>query len=363
MPPPPPPSQSAPQAMSFTLHSQIEVAPPPVTVPTPTSEDPHARMDRLEQGLRQLRTSDRAITWEGFDGVPVASLPAKFRMPDIERYTGIGCPRLHLRLYSTMMRAHGLDEPQMITLFPLSLSGAAQRWFASLESSRRRTWDDLAQEFLRQFSFNTVVDVSRRELEALRQRTEESVSSFISRWRGKIAEIVDRPSERDQIQMVLRSLQPRIARHVVGVPFTDFGSLVMALYDVEDSITRGLWADSSLSDVKGKKPFVGPRPTEVGAISSSSQRPLRRHQSIPHFPSLILPMHFISTGHGHLVRLTIRRTCHRHWFCLLMPLRALRDPRSPTQPQGSHATLLSSPRDLRRLLRDLEPSRLLVRLL
>ncbi|RVW96839.1 hypothetical protein CK203_026181 [Vitis vinifera] len=183
--------------------------------------------------------------------MPVASLPAKFRMPDIERYTGIGCPRLHLRLYSTVMRAHGLDEPQMITLFPLSLSGAAQRWFASLESSRRRTWDDLAQEFLRQFSFNTVVDVSRRELEALRQRTEESVSSFISRWRGKIAEIVDRPSERDQIQM--------------------------------DGITRGLWADSSPSDVKGKKPFIGPRPTEVGAISSSSQRPFRRHQPIPQF--------------------------------------------------------------------------------
>ncbi|WJZ87423.1 hypothetical protein VitviT2T_006803 [Vitis vinifera] len=281
VPPPPPPSQSAPQAMPFTLHSQTGVAPPPITVPTPTSEDPHARMDRLEQGLRQLRTLDRATTWEGFDGVPVASLPAKFRMPDIERYTGIGCPRLHLRLYSTVMRAHGLDEPQMITLFPLSLSGAAQRWFASLEASRRRTWDDLAQEFLRQFSFNTVVDVSRRELEALRQRAEESVSSFISRWRGKIAEIIDRPSERDQIQMVLRSLQPRIARHVVGAPFTDFGSLVMALYDVEDGISRGLWTDSSPSDIKGKKPFVGPRPVDVSAIGSSSQRPPRRHQPVP----------------------------------------------------------------------------------
>ncbi|RVW71175.1 hypothetical protein CK203_054405 [Vitis vinifera] len=262
VPPPPPPSQSAPQAMLFTLHSQTGVALPPITVPTPTSEDPHARMDRLEQGLRQLRTSDRATTWEGFDGVSVASLPAKFRMPDIERYTGIGCPRLHLRLYSTVMRAHGLDEPQMITLFPLSLSGAAQRWFSSLEASRRRTWDDLAQEFLRQFSFNTVVDVSRRELEALRQRVKESVSSFISRWRGKIAEIIDRPSERDQIQMVLRSLQPRIARHVVEASFTDFGSLVMALYDVEDGISRGLWTDSSPSDIKGKKSFVGPRPAD-----------------------------------------------------------------------------------------------------
>ena len=49
---PPSPSQSAPQPMLFTLPSQAEVAPPPVTLPIPTLEDPHARMDRLEQRLR-----------------------------------------------------------------------------------------------------------------------------------------------------------------------------------------------------------------------------------------------------------------------------------------------------------------------
>ena len=89
------------------------------------------------------------------------SLPAKFRMPEIERYMGIGCPRIHLRLYSTIMRAHGLDGAQMIMLFPMSLGGAAQRWFASLDVSCHWTWDDLAQEFLRQYAFNTIVDVSR----------------------------------------------------------------------------------------------------------------------------------------------------------------------------------------------------------
>ncbi|RVW91018.1 Transposon Ty3-I Gag-Pol polyprotein [Vitis vinifera] len=58
----------------------------------------------------------------------------------------------------------------------------------------------------------------------------------------------------------------------------------MALYDVEDGISRGLWTDSSLSDIKGKKPFVGSRPADVSVIGSSSQRPLRRHQPIPQFP-------------------------------------------------------------------------------
>ena len=69
----------------------------------------------------------------------------------------------------------------MVMLFPMSLSSVTQRWFASLDVSRHRTWDDLAQEFLRQFAFNTIIDFSRRELEALRQRPEESVTSFISR--------------------------------------------------------------------------------------------------------------------------------------------------------------------------------------
>ena len=57
---------------------------------------------------------------------------------------------------------------------------------------------------------------------------------------------------------------------MVGVPFTDFGLLVLALYDVEDDISRGLWTDSSPSDVKGKKPFGGQRSVDVSAISSSS---------------------------------------------------------------------------------------------
>ena len=95
------------------------------------------------------------------------------------------------------MRAHGLDEAQMVMLFPMSLSCVAEHWFVSLDSSHRRTWDDLAQEFLRGFAFSTLVDVSKRKLETMRQGPDESITSFIFRWSEKFLQVVDRPSERE----------------------------------------------------------------------------------------------------------------------------------------------------------------------
>ena len=40
----------------------------------------------------------------------MAALPIKFHMLDIERYTRIRCPYIHLQLYITVMHGHKLDE-------------------------------------------------------------------------------------------------------------------------------------------------------------------------------------------------------------------------------------------------------------
>lgn len=110
---------------------------------------------------------------------------------------------------------------------------------------------------MRLLAFNTIVNIPKKELEALRQRPNESVTSFISRWREKITFIVDRPSKRYQICMIMRSLQPRYARHLMGSTHADFGSLVQALYNVQESISQEVWPKSSLSDSKIKKSLGG----------------------------------------------------------------------------------------------------------
>ncbi|RVW72172.1 hypothetical protein CK203_061821 [Vitis vinifera] len=235
----------------FHLVDHYETIPPPtVTVPPPMVPtigdtrlaEQEAKVERLESMMRQIRLQDGGLTWDDRDGIPAASLPAKFRMPDIERYSGIGCPKIHLRLYCTIMRAHGIDDAQLVALFPMSLSGAAQRWFASVEPSRLRTWEDVAREFL----------TSSLSVPILTYLDES--------WR---------PLDGGQMSLFLPlSL-------VEGRRWLDLRSLVHAAFSVEDAMARGLWIDTATSlDSKGKK-LIGPltRSGEVGAISYQHRRP------------------------------------------------------------------------------------------
>ena len=42
--------------------------------------------------------------WDGYDDFPIAALLVEFSILDIERYTGIRCPRIHLQLYIAIMQ-------------------------------------------------------------------------------------------------------------------------------------------------------------------------------------------------------------------------------------------------------------------
>ena len=62
----------------------------------------------------------------------------------------------------------------------------------------------------------------------------------------------------------------------MGFPHIDFGSFIQALYGIEEGIARGLWADSSLPDSKGKKSGSGSKSSNIGVIGTSSHNFSRR---------------------------------------------------------------------------------------
>ena len=60
--------------------------------------------------MRLLHVSNGVISWDGYDDLPVATLSVEFRMPNIERYMGIGCLRIHLQLYNVVMCGYRLHK-------------------------------------------------------------------------------------------------------------------------------------------------------------------------------------------------------------------------------------------------------------
>ena len=175
----------------------------------------------------------------------------------------------------------------------------------------------------------------------MRQGAHETATSFISHWREKVIQMIDRPSEREHISMIMRSLQPSYARHLMGVPIMDYRALIEAFYGIKDGMARGLWSDSSSSDSKGKKSSRSYKPGEVGAISSFRHgAPRPQYGTRLLMPgvqfSIDLPYHLSRLGYRLHILYHTQFMLHRLWRDLLLLIL------NPERPQFLHSSLDSS---------------------
>ncbi|KAL7173211.1 hypothetical protein ACSBR2_032644 [Camellia fascicularis] len=111
--------------------------------------DPTAlKLNKLEklfkksQGVKSIPDIE-----DGFTDAAV-TLPDRFKMPHIDRFDGSGDPMVHLSLFSDVLRPMGLTRLQKLSLFGRTLSGVAAIWYAKLEDSVKRSWEEMAEAFV-----------------------------------------------------------------------------------------------------------------------------------------------------------------------------------------------------------------------
>ena len=138
---------------------------------------------------------------------PIA-LPPKFKIVDAEKFDGTRDPKQHVRRYLSIAKMKGLDEKQIKLPFPLSLMDGASRWYYSLDPSKTKVWNEPMELFVDQFIFNTMINVTLRDLETTKQGLGETFSEYMIRWKGKASRMVNRPNEKDQINMTIKNLLP-----------------------------------------------------------------------------------------------------------------------------------------------------------
>ena len=83
-----------------------------------------------------------------------------------------------------------------------------------LEKSIRADWKELCTTFLKQYEYNTKLEVSIRELELTKQKPNESFSDFLTRFMNKAGLMKNKLVEKDQVRMIIRNVSPNLVKRL-----------------------------------------------------------------------------------------------------------------------------------------------------
>ena len=79
------------------------------------------------------------------------SLPAKFKMSQVEAFDGAKDPVDHLNTYKNKMELHGYQDPVRCRAFAITLKGPTLAWFNRLPSSSISSFRELSIAFASHF--------------------------------------------------------------------------------------------------------------------------------------------------------------------------------------------------------------------
>ncbi|KAL3722177.1 hypothetical protein ACJRO7_034530 [Eucalyptus globulus] len=208
--------------------------------PTPhLSDESEKRLAKMEERLcvlqgYELKGADRLSPYTK------TSFPENFQEPEFTRkYDGTGCPRTHLRYYMRKMARYADNVPIFIHTFQDSLEGIALTWFIALDIEEFTSWDDLTNEFLQQYRFNTELAPIREELTRVEKKRNESFKAFAQRWRTMASQVKPALNEREMKQLFLKTLPSEYFQGLVFSGCQTFSQLVEVGEGVEWAMVEG----------------------------------------------------------------------------------------------------------------------------
>ena len=148
-----------------------------------------------------------------------------------------GSPQEHLAHFYSACGESALSDALLIRQFVQSLKGSAFTWYTQLQPGSIHTWDDLQRAFLAQF-VSSKKKVSIIDLADARQKSNESVNEFITRWRSLNLQCSEKLTEQSAVQICSNNLLPEIATFIGTAEPQSFDALVSKASNVERQVAH-----------------------------------------------------------------------------------------------------------------------------
>ncbi|XP_070036707.1 uncharacterized protein [Nicotiana tomentosiformis] len=148
-----------PDSYKHTPHNVflIEIAKPEKNM---EQEEMTIKMKSLEQTMRNIQGlgGHKSVSFNDLCMFPHVHLPPGFKTPKFDKYNGHGDLVAHLKRYCNQLRGAGGKEELLMAYFGESLTGIASEWFIDQDISHWHVWNDMAQDFVQQFQYNSDID-------------------------------------------------------------------------------------------------------------------------------------------------------------------------------------------------------------
>ncbi|XP_043700240.1 uncharacterized protein LOC122650946 [Telopea speciosissima] len=181
---------------------------------------------------------------------PEGKFPEDFKWK-LDKFDGSRDPRAHLKIFATFGRSWGPFENQMGQAFLYSLAGSVLRWLTQLDHTQTQSWASMVQVFMKQYLYNTEMDITRRELETLRQELNEKFLNFIMRFREKATKMWNHPIEEEQVEILLENLYDEYHEKIYYQHIKTFDALITIGKKIEDKIFKEKQAQGVTQETTG----------------------------------------------------------------------------------------------------------------
>ncbi|GKV08463.1 hypothetical protein SLEP1_g20085 [Rubroshorea leprosula] len=199
----------------------------------------------MEETLKSMQgvQTNKSVDISSLCFFPNIQLPHKFKLPEFDKYNGIGCPYAHLTMYCRKMAPYANNEKLMIHYFQDSLTGPADAWFSTLDKSKVKSWHDLTYNFMKQYEYNTSLAPNREDLQKAKKKRSENFKEFAQRWSG-LADRVQPPlTDHELSNLFIKSTKGPYCEKLITCVNCTFAQLVIVGEQVEDGIKSRIIMD------------------------------------------------------------------------------------------------------------------------
>ncbi|KAK2448950.1 hypothetical protein QL285_008189 [Trifolium repens] len=303
--PVPQPIMTVPAPMVHTIPHENEL----VYQAEPTeSIGAYGRMDDFQDQFDEMQREIKALRGKDLFGknahdlclVPNVKIPTKFKVPDFEKYKRNSCPQSHLVMYARKMSTQTDNHQLLIHYFQDSLTGAALKWYMSLDSTNIRTFNDLGEAFIRQYRYNLDMAPDRDQLRAMAQKDKETFKEYAQRWREIAAQINPTLEEKEMTKIFLKTLGSFYYERMIASAPNDFTEMVNMGMRLEEGVREGRLAKESGSSCGTRKfgtSFPKKKEQEVSMVAQG--RPRRNYYQQQQHVTTLTPVVGAVQNPGH----------------------------------------------------------------